>query len=137
MYINNPPNVYHFTNSFLLFLYSSSLDSPHFGSKDVVTGNSGAQAHSTVTTSKANDIAVNATGTPHESVAHASSMQQPPYPPDKHQINKDAFWDSDFEAERDPPDWRPNMNQDELARLKPKERKRQDVINGKIRNIFI
>ena len=54
-----------------------------------------------------------------------------------HDQNKETFWDSDFEAERDPPDWRPNMNQDELARLKPKERKRQDVINGKICNIFI
>ena len=39
--------------------------------------------------------------------------------------------DSDFEAERDPPDWRPKMSQDELARLKPKEKKRQDVINGR------
>ena len=45
--------------------------------------------------------------------------------------------DSDFEAERDPPDWRPKMSQDELARLKPKEKKRQDVINGKTNKRFI
>ena len=45
--------------------------------------------------------------------------------------------DSDFEAERDPPDWRPKMSQDELARLKPKEKKRQDVINGKTNKILV
>ena len=45
--------------------------------------------------------------------------------------NQHEFWDSDFDADpQDPPDWRPKMNQDELARLKPKEKKRQDVING-------
>ena len=117
-----------------MFLYSSSLDSPHFGSKDVA-GTAGMQAPSTASTSKANDSAINAsniTGIQNESVAHATSMpQHQSYSSEKHQLNKETFWDSDFEAERDPPDWRPNMNQDELARLKPKEKKRQDVINGK------
>ena len=93
------------------------------------------QAPSTASTSKASDLAANASsiaGSQNESVAHATSMTQQAYSSEKHQLNKETFWDSDFEAERDPPDWRPNMNQDELARLKPKEKKRQDVINGKI-----
>ena len=38
--------------------------------------------------------------------------------------------DSDFEAERDPPNWRVFISQDELDKLKKKERNRQDVING-------
>jgi hypothetical protein len=40
------------------------------------------------------------------------------------------YWDSDFETDPDPPDWRLAINQDELNQLKPRERKRQDVING-------
>ena len=43
-----------------------------------------------------------------------------------------TYEDSDFETEPDPPDWRLAISQDDLARLKPKERKRQDVINGEI-----
>lgn len=39
--------------------------------------------------------------------------------------------DSDFETEVDPPDWRLSLSPDELEKLKPKEKKRQDVINGK------
>ena len=38
--------------------------------------------------------------------------------------------DSDFETEPDPPDWRESINQEELNQLNPRERKRQDVING-------
>ena len=39
-------------------------------------------------------------------------------------------WDSDFETEPDPPDWRHSINQEELNQLNPREKKRQDVING-------
>ena len=60
-----------------------------------------------------------------------SSSQQQLFSSEKHSLNKETFWDSDFEAERDAPDWRPKMNQEKLNRLKPKELKRQDVINGK------
>ena len=42
-----------------------------------------------------------------------------------------TYEDSDFETEPDPPDWRLSISADDLAKLKPKERKRQDVINGK------
>ena len=38
--------------------------------------------------------------------------------------------DSDFEAERDPPNWRVFISQNELDKLTRKERNRQDVING-------
>ena len=41
-----------------------------------------------------------------------------------------SYWDSDFETEPDPPDWRHSINQDELAQLNPREKQRQDVING-------
>ena len=43
-------------------------------------------------------------------------------------------WDSDFETEPEPPSWRDGMTkdgrQDELNQLNPREKKRQDVING-------
>ena len=48
-----------------------------------------------------------------------------------------TYWDSDFEADRDPPDWRVFMSQEELGKLKQKERKRQDVINGKSCSFFL
>ena len=37
--------------------------------------------------------------------------------------------DSDLEIERDPPDWRPTVPEDDLKKLSSKEIKRQDVIN--------
>ena len=40
--------------------------------------------------------------------------------------------DSDFEADRDPPDWRVFIDKEEMDKLKPKEKKRQDVINGEL-----
>ena len=43
-----------------------------------------------------------------------------------------SYWDSDFETEPDPPDWRHTINQDELAQLNPREKQRQDVINGEL-----
>ena len=42
-----------------------------------------------------------------------------------------SYWDSDFETEPDPTDWRTALQQEELNQLNPRERKRQDVINGK------
>ena len=44
--------------------------------------------------------------------------------------------DSDFETEPDPPDWRESINQEELNQLNPRERKRQDVINGRFLTLF-
>ena len=41
-------------------------------------------------------------------------------------------FDSDFEADRDPPDWRVFIDKEEMDKLKPKEKKRQDVINGEL-----
>jgi len=37
--------------------------------------------------------------------------------------------DSDLEIENDPPDWRLSISIEQLQKLKPKQRKRQDVIN--------
>lgn len=45
------------------------------------------------------------------------------------QFNTQSYWDSDFETEPDPPDWRLAIHQEELNKLNPRERKRQDVIN--------
>ncbi|XP_076337341.1 uncharacterized protein LOC143239760 [Tachypleus tridentatus] len=39
--------------------------------------------------------------------------------------------DSDLEAENEPPKWQENVNNNVIRNLKPKEKKRQDVINGK------
>ena len=41
-----------------------------------------------------------------------------------------TYWDSDFDTEPDPPDWRLSIAQDELRKLSKREQKRQDVING-------
>ncbi|XP_075211643.1 rho guanine nucleotide exchange factor 2 isoform X3 [Lycorma delicatula] len=38
-------------------------------------------------------------------------------------------WDSDAEAEPDPPDWTRNVPEDVLSKLSPSEKKRQEVIN--------
>lgn len=38
--------------------------------------------------------------------------------------------DSDLEVEADPPDWQSLLTEEELSRLQPLEKKRQDVING-------
>ena len=46
------------------------------------------------------------------------------------QFNTQSYWDSDFETEPDPPDWRLQIDQEQLNSLNPRERKRQDVING-------
>jgi Rho guanine nucleotide exchange factor 12 len=43
----------------------------------------------------------------------------------------DAAWDSDMEAEPDPPDWTRLVSEAELKQLSPREKKRQEVINGK------
>ena len=49
-----------------------------------------------------------------------------------------SYWDSDFETEPDPPDWRhpDSINQEELAQLSPREKQRQDVINGESNSNF-
>lgn len=41
-------------------------------------------------------------------------------------------WDSDMEVEADPPDWQTSVPPDDLASLHPHEKKRQDIINGKL-----
>ena len=40
--------------------------------------------------------------------------------------------DSDTEAEPDPPDWTRRVDENVLKSLTPREKKRQEVINGKI-----
>merc|ERR1719225_1182510 len=44
-------------------------------------------------------------------------------------LNTQSYWDSDFETEPDPPDWRLAIHQEELNQLNPRDKKRQDVIN--------
>ena len=55
------------------------------------------------------------------STVHTSSSHLP---------SSQSYWDSDFDTEPDPPDWRHSIDQDELNQLNPREKKRQDVING-------
>ena len=40
-------------------------------------------------------------------------------------------WDSDLEADPDPPDWTRNLDPDIVDKMTPKEKQRQEVINGK------
>ena len=107
-----------------------------------MTGSMPPPSPATTITSKATDSTSIASSTLAGHNETVASIPQQLYPSStsssgSHQLlNREAYWDSDFEAERDPPDWRPKMNQDELARLRPKEKKRQDVINGKSSNIY-
>jgi len=43
-----------------------------------------------------------------------------------------APWDSDIEADPDPPDWTRNLDPDAVEKMPAKEKQRQEVINGKI-----
>ena len=51
-------------------------------------------------------------------------------------LNTQSYWDSDFETEPDPPDWRLAIHQEELNQLNPRDKKRQDVINGTYLNNY-
>ena len=39
-------------------------------------------------------------------------------------------WDSDIEADPDPPDWTRNIDQEIIDKMTPKEKQRQEVVNG-------
>jgi len=39
-------------------------------------------------------------------------------------------WDSDLEADPDPPDWTRNLEAELLVKMTAKEKQRQEVING-------
>ena len=41
-----------------------------------------------------------------------------------------APWDSDIEADPDPPDWTRNLDPDVVEKMSPKEKQRQEVVNG-------
>jgi len=44
--------------------------------------------------------------------------------------NNTTEWDSDLEAEPDPPDWSRGVDEEVLKNLCAREKKRQEVING-------
>ena len=110
------------------------MDSPGLSLQDVARTSAMAPtstiAQSSSKVTESSSIASSSTGLPSESLT-ASSLS-PHQSASSRADGRDAltYDDSDFEAERDPPDWRPRMDQDDLAKLKPKEKKRQDVING-------
>ena len=41
-----------------------------------------------------------------------------------------SMWDSDIEAEPDPPDWTTTLSESILKQLSSQEKKRQEIING-------
>jgi len=41
-----------------------------------------------------------------------------------------APWDSDLEADPDPPNWTRNLDSDIVDKMTPKEKQRQEVVNG-------
>ena len=103
-----------------MYTISSSLDSPATSMQDMASGAGGRPAppaHALVTTaSSASDL------------GHAITSHSFP--------TTIVDWDSDFETEPEPPSWRDGMSkdgrQDELNQLNPREKKRQDVINGNL-----
>ena len=110
--------------SLFTFYFSSSLDSPAGSTQEMTHGRAvaGVQQQSSVVPSSVGSLSTlttNVSSTTLSGSDNASHFGQ-------------TYEDSDFETEPDPPDWRLAISQDDLARLKPKERKRQDVINGKI-----
>ncbi len=93
----------------LLALCSSSLDSPCPAGQAGQTGVVGGTIAGDLMTSNAG-------------AASASAHTFP---------STQTYWDSDFDTEPDPPDWRLTITTEELRKLRPREQKRQDVINGK------
>ena len=108
---------------FIFAITSSSLDSPATSMQDMATGGPAGRsapppASALVTTAS--------------SSSEVGGIQPA--------ITSHSFpttivdWDSDFETEPEPPSWRDGMTkdgrQDELNQLNPREKKRQDVING-------
>lgn len=92
-------------DSFIIF----SLDSPSNSQEMVHRTNSGA----TTTDSVSSNASTLTTGIS----SNTSSLNHP-------------YDDSDMEAEADPPNWQESVEWDFLKLMKPKEKKRQDVING-------
>ena len=45
-------------------------------------------------------------------------------------------WDSDIEADPDPPEWTRNLDPDVVDKMTAKEKQRQEIINGNIENMF-
>ncbi|CAB4064754.1 ARHGEF12 [Lepeophtheirus salmonis] len=111
----------------LHILKRSSLDSPAGSLQEMV---SSSNPNSNLSTSSRGGGSNNGSG------GGVPPPPPPPLPPSdssitssNHNSQHPPFWDSDFETEPDPPDWRFSMNQEDLVKLKPKEKKRQDVIN--------
>ncbi len=103
---------------FILNLFcSSSLDSPATSMQDMASSGG-----------RSNEITAASTTTVGGASFHSSSASQ--------FGQTQSYWDSDFETEPDPPDWRHSINQEELNQLNPREKKRQDVINGEPFLIF-
>merc|ERR1711936_131921 len=63
------------------------------------------------------------------SLADRSSLESQGYSNYKLHPDNPVHFDSDLEAEADPPEWRHEIPEDDLKKLSSKELKRQDVIN--------
>ena len=96
---------------------SSSLDSPATSMQDMAGG-------------RAREAATSSLGAAADSSVASSLVPSSQFP------STQSYWDSDFETEPDPPDWRHSINQEELAQLNPREKQRQDVINGESNSQF-
>ena len=54
----------------------------------------------------------------------------PPYQMDRRLV-RGGLGDRDLEADPDPPDWTRNLDPDVVDKMTPKEKQRQEVVNGK------
>ena len=101
--------------------FSSSLDSPAGSTQEMTHGRQPpvVQAVAPASVGSLSTLTTNASSITLSASSETSS-----------QFQQQTYEDSDFDTEPDPPDWRLSISQEELALLKPKERKRQDVING-------
>ena len=98
---------------------SSSLDSPATSMQTLASGRPEAATSS-----------LGVSGGDNSSLASSQLTSTSQFP------STQSYWDSDFETEPDPPDWRHSINQEELAQLNPREKQRQDVINGESNSQF-
>lgn len=97
----------------LFFPFGRSLDSPSNSLEVVGSSNKGSCENTNVTV-------------PNAYCSSSSNSNSIPC-----SVSRISAWDSDTEAEPDPPDWTKFVPPDVLKSLSASEKKRQEIINGR------
>jgi len=117
--VETPVLSFHSGSSSNSSLSTRSLDSPSVSLEAVApSASSSASSSAALAAAAAANSSASAAGTSAGTPGVAGG-----YPPH-------TEWDSDTEAEPDPPDWTKGVGEDVLKNLSVREKKRQEVING-------